>query len=301
MRFLFHYPETSGTADHMLEPGAIPDVAARAEQAGFDGFSLTEHPIPGVRWLEGGGHQSLDPFVALAAAAAATTRLRVLTHLAVAPYRNPFLLAKAAATVDLISGGRMILGLGAGYHASEFRALGVDMDERNELFDETLEVLPLHWAGEPFSYAGRHFDAREVIARPRPVQVPIPIWIGGNSRISLRRVAERAQGWMPMLGPAQLSQTARTRHIESLSQLAEMIHELAGLAQDAGRTEPFDVLTSYTDGALAKDPRSDADRHRAAFAEMESIGVTWLVISCRSRTSDETFRFLDSFGETYLG
>ena len=130
MHFLFHYPETSGTTDHMLEPGAIPAVAARAEAAGFDGFSLTEHPVPGVRWLEHGGHQSLDPFVALAAAAAATTRLRLLTHLAVAPYRNPFLLAKAAATVDLMSNGRMTLGLGAGYHGNEFRALCVDMAER---------------------------------------------------------------------------------------------------------------------------------------------------------------------------
>ena len=71
--------------------------------------------------------------------------MRLLTYLAVAPYRNPFLLAKAAATVDKLSGGRFILGLGAGYHKTEFFALGVDFEERNALFDEALEVLPLHW------------------------------------------------------------------------------------------------------------------------------------------------------------
>ena len=167
--------------------------------------------MPGARWLASGGHQSLDPFVALGFVAAATERLRLLTHLAVAPYRNPFLLAKAAATVDKLSGGRFVLGLGAGYQKSEFYALGVDIDgAQRACSTRRLDVLPLHWSGEPFSYQGRHFDARDVIARPRPVQDPIPIWIGGNSKLSRRRVAERAQGWMPMFGPPELSATART-------------------------------------------------------------------------------------------
>ena len=301
MRFIFHYPETGGPDGDVLDAGPLRDVAVAAERAGFDGLSLSEHPVPSARWLASGGHQTLDPFVALGYVAAATERLRLLTHLAVAPYRNPFLLAKAAATLDRLSGGRLTLGLGTGYQKSEFHALGVDMEERNALFDEALDVLPLHWSGEPFGYQGRHFSARDVIARPRPVQDPIPIWIGGNSRISLRRVAERAQGWMPMLGPAQLSRTARTRHIESLAQLAEMIEEVAGLAAAAGRAEPLDVLCSYGDSALTQDPREDPDRHREAFADMERIGVTWLVISCRSRTADDTFRFLDAFGATYLG
>jgi probable F420-dependent oxidoreductase len=209
LRFFYHYPETSGTDGDMLDPGPLHEVAAAAERSGFDGFSLTEHPVPGARWLAGGGHQSLDPLVALAYVAAATERLQLLTHLVVAPYRNPFLLAKAAATVDRLSGGRLILGLGAGYQKSEFYALGVDMQERNALFGEALDVLPLHWSGKPFSYSGRHFDAREVIALPRPVQDPIPVWIGGNSKLSRRRAAERAQGWMPMSGPPELSVTAR--------------------------------------------------------------------------------------------
>src|SRR3954452_5015805 len=157
MRFVYHYPDTVGPDGHMLAPGPLPDVAARAEAVGFHGFSLTEHPVPGARWLEHGGHQSLDPLIALAAIAAATQRIRLVTHLVVAGYRNPFVLAKAAATVDIVSGGRLTLGLGAGYHKTEFHALGVDFDERNELFDEVLDVLPLHWSGEPFSYQGRHF------------------------------------------------------------------------------------------------------------------------------------------------
>jgi probable F420-dependent oxidoreductase len=130
--------------------------------------------------------------VALGAVAAVTERISLLTYLAVTPYRNPMLLAKAAATVDMISGGRFILGMGTGYLKGEFFALGVDFEQRNALFDEALEVLPMHGSGERFSYEGRHFNARDLIARPSPKR-PIPIWIGGNSKLTRRRVAAKAR------------------------------------------------------------------------------------------------------------
>ncbi|MCL9759958.1 LLM class F420-dependent oxidoreductase [Frankia sp. AiPa1] len=302
MRFIYHYPDKHGRDGDMLDAGTLREVAQAAEQAGFDGFSLTEHPIPGARWLDNGGHQSLDPFVALSYVAAATVRLRLLTYLSVAPYRNPFLLAKAAATVDKLSDGRFILGLGAGYQKSEYFALGVDIAERGELFDEVLEVLPLHWSGEPFSYTGRHFNARDVIALPRPVQDPIPVWIGGNSRRARRRVAHQAQGWMPMAGSPQLSQSAQTANISSEAHLAELIAEVRTEAASAGR-EPVDVTYSYVDPGIAgpqSDPAAAADRHREAFANLEKAGVTWLVISRPTRTPADTLRFIETVGATYL-
>jgi probable F420-dependent oxidoreductase len=298
LRVILHYPETNGLDGDMLDAGPIADVAIAAERAGFDGFSLTEHPIPGARWLASGGHQSLDPFVALGFVAAVTSRLRLLPYLAVAPYRNPFLLAKAAATVDKLSGGRFTLGLGAGYQKSEYFALGVDFDERNALFDEVLDVLPMHWAGEPFSYAGRHFDARDVVALPRPVQQPVPVWIGGNSALSRRRAAERAQGWMPMAGGAQLSTTARTVAIESQEQLAAMIRELQERAQAAGRP-PVEILHSYGDPRLVE-PAADAAHHREAFAALQEIGVTWLVVSPPTRDPARVRDYIEAFGATYL-
>ncbi|MEU6749358.1 LLM class F420-dependent oxidoreductase [Spirillospora sp. NPDC046719] len=299
MRFIFHYPETGGLDGDVLDAGPLRDVAAAAERAGFDGLSLSEHPVPGARWLASGGHQTLDPFVALGYVAAATERLRLLTHLAVAPYRNPFLLAKAAATLDRLSGGRLILGLGTGYQKSEFHALGVDMEERNALFDEALDVLPLHWNGEPFGYQGRHFSARDVIARPRPVQDPIPIWIGGNPRLRRRRVAERAQGWMPMTGGAQLSATARTPALGSLDELAAAVSEMREAAAAAGRDDRIDVLHSYQ-GPGIETPAADADRHREALGEIEKAGVTWVLVSSRTASLPATLEFLESFGATYL-
>jgi len=299
VRFIFQFPETTGTQTDMLDVGPLRDVGIAAERAGFYGIALTEHPVPGARWLENGGHQSLDPLVALGYVAGATTTLRLLTNLVVAPYRNPFLLAKAAATVDKLSGGRLILGLGAGYQKSEFYALGIDFEERNALFDEVLDALPLHWKGEPFSFEGRHFNARDVIARPRPVQDPIPIWIGGNSKLSRRRVVGKAQGWMPMMGGPQLVKTARTVAIESLAQLAEMITEVRDAAVEAGRTDALDFLSSYQGWSL-RAPAAEADRHREAIAEIEKAGVTHLIISVPSHAPAQTLEFIEAFGATFL-
>ena len=154
MRFILQYPEASGSGIDLFDAGAIPEIAAAAEAAGLDGIALTEHPAPSSRWLETGGHQSLDPFVALAAAAGVTERLALVTNLSVIPYRNPLLLAKSAATLNRMSEGRFYLGAGAGYLKSEYFALGVDFKERNALFEEALQVMQLHWSGEPFDIRG---------------------------------------------------------------------------------------------------------------------------------------------------
>ncbi|MFI5662771.1 LLM class F420-dependent oxidoreductase [Streptomyces sp. NPDC051684] len=300
MRFLFHYPEAHGPDADMLDAGPLTEVARAAEQFGFSGLSFSEHPAPGARWLNHGGHQTLDPFVALSHAAAVTSRLRLLTYLAVAPYRNPLLLAKQAATLDRLSGGRLVLGLGAGYLKGEFHALGVDFEERNALFDEVLDVLPLHWSGEPFSYEGRHFNVRDAQAMPRPAQRPVPLWIGGNSRLTRRRVAERAHGWMPMSGGPELSATARTPTLGPLPELAGAIAEVRDATAAAGRGDRVDVLHSYRDEALAE-PARDADRHREAFAALEKAGVTWTAVSCPSRSAAATMEFLEAFGTTYAG
>jgi probable F420-dependent oxidoreductase len=299
VRFTFHCPEAQGPDADSLDAGSLLEIATAAERVGFDGISLSEHPAPGARWLSAGGHQTLDPLVTLGYIAGATHRIRLITNLVVAPYRNPFLLAKASATVDRLSGGRLTLGLGTGYQKTEFYALGVDMEERNNLFDEALDVLPMHWRGEPFSYAGRHFDAREVIARPRPVQNPIPIWIGGNSKLSRRRIAERAQGWMPMSGPAELSATTRTPPLGSLPELADMIAELRDAAAARGRSDLIDVTYSYPDRSIAS-PSQDADRHREALADIERVGVTWVIISSGAQEATRTLDFLQEFGATYL-
>ena len=298
MRFMYQYPVVNGRDDDMLEAGEVGEVARAAEDAGWMGFSFTEHPAPGLRWMDSGGHQSLDPYIALSYVAGATTRLRLLTYLSVMPYRNPLLLAKTAATLDRLSGGRFILGIGTGYLKGEFRALGVDFDERNELFDEALDVLPLHWRGEPFSYQGLHFEARDTVGLPRPVQDPIPIWIGGNSQLSRRRAAERANGWMPFHAPKGAEATVRTPNLGSFGEVAARVAEMQAVA--AGRGVKLDVMYPYPDHSLHDDPTKDVSRHLEAFAELADAGITWTVLSGATRTPRDTFAFLETIGEHYI-
>jgi probable F420-dependent oxidoreductase len=297
MRFMLQYPDTHGTETDMLDCGSVAEIAVAAERAGFAGLAFTEHPAPGARWLAAGGHQSLDPFVALGGAATVTTRIRLLTYLSVLPYRNPLLLAKSAATVDRLSNGRFILGAGAGYLKGEFAALGVDFEERNARVDEALDVLPLHWGGEPFDYQGRHFSARGIQARPRPIQNPIPIWLGGNAKRTLRRVAERCQGWMPLVGPEAMFKTTRTPSPGGPEQIAARIAELRQAA--AGRGATLDVALTYDDRALAK-PLVDVERHRANLARLAQIGVTWTIVSRPAAPREEVLEFIATFGETYI-
>lgn len=299
MKYLIQHPEPIGIERDLFDAGDVVPVARAVEAAGWDGLAFTEHPAPGYRWLaEGGGHQTLDPFVALGAAAAVTERIKLLTYLAVVPYRNPLLLAKSAATVDLISKGRFILGLGTGYLKSEFFALGVDFDERNALFDEALEVMPLHWSGERFSYEGRHFNARDLIARPSPRSGTIPIWIGGNAKITRRRVAARAQGWMPMSGPPEMATTTRTAHFAGLDDIAAAIREMKEMAGD--RADQLDVMVLYTDDSILK-TGVDVERHRDMLGRIAEIGATWVSFAWDFSTEAETLEFVDGFGATYLG
>lgn len=265
---------------HPLEPEfltqeAIAQVAQAAEAAGFAAVAVTEHPIPFDDWLADGGHDALDPFVALSFAAAATTRLRLLTNLTVVPYRNPFLLAKSAASLDRLSGGRLILGCGTGYLKEEFDALGVDFDERNALFDESLEVLRKTWTASTVEHRGRHFEAVGNTANPAPAQARIPIWIGGNSKRSRRRAVEQAEGWMPMPNPRTLGGRRRTVHIDDIEDLRALVDDLHARANEIGRDTPIDVFFP----AIAGIGRGGLDTaaHIDHLDALEEIGVGWVL------------------------
>src|SRR5260370_10089488 len=226
MKFTITHPMHRHPYNPELVSGeGIAAVAAAAETAGIHGFGFTDHPAPSQRWLESGGHDALDPFVAMGFAAARTTTLRLIPSIVVLPYRNPLIVAKASATLDLLSGGRFTLAVGAGYLKGEYAALGVDHAERNDLFDEALDVLKAIWTSDNVSFSGRHFSARGVTAHPRPVTEPHPpIWIGGNSSQARPRLPDPGQGSCPFLAPPDLPQTAPTPARASPERLRLAIH-----------------------------------------------------------------------------
>lgn len=279
----------------MTDAGGVAEVARAVERCGLDGLAFTEHPAPSAKWLAAGGHQTVDPFVALGAAGAVTDSIRLVTYLSVASYRNPFLLGKAAATVDIVSGGRFVLGLGAGYQKSEFRALGVDFERRNDAFDETLDILPRYWRGETITVTGSSFDARDVIGLPRPMQDPIPIWIGGNSRRAAERAASTG-GWMPMLSVETVSNTTRTAHIGDVETLARRISEMRDLAGDRGPS--IEVLVTCPDHSIAE-PGTEVERHRDFLGRLGDAGVTWVGVQGHTTSLSATVESIEHVASSY--
>jgi probable F420-dependent oxidoreductase len=300
MRFAVTHPLVTHPYHPDLVTGhGVARVAEAAEAAGFGGFGFTDHPAPSQRWLDAGGHDALDPFVALGYAAARTTTLRLIPNIVVLAYRNPFVVAKAAATLDLLSGGRFTLAVGAGYLKGEFAALGVDHQERNDLLDEALDVVVAAWTTDEVTVEGRHFSARGVTAHPRPVSVPRPpIWIGGNGARARQRVADRGDGWCPFPAPAALARTARTVALDTVEGLAAAIDDLRDRVEAAGRDPAsIDICFGTSAGGNPADATFDADAHREGLAALADLGVTWVQVALPGDSLTHAVETLQRYGE----
>jgi len=273
-----------------------------AEAAGFDAVAVTDHPFPEDAWMRSGGHHALDPFVALSFAAAVTTRVRLLTYILVLPYRNPFLTAKAVATLDVLSNGRLVLGTAVGYLEAEFRALGVDFAERNALADEAIRAMKLAWTEEGVRFEGRHFRADGHTALPRPTQKPHPpIWVGGNSRQAIRRAVTLGDGWMPIYNPTpELARRRHTAVIASVDDLAARIAEAKRLAAEVGRTAPFDVSFTVLGLRTYGTPEFDRAEFLAHAAALKAAGVTCITVNLPATTRAEHVAQIARFGEHVL-
>ena len=278
----YHLQLPTDRVDRGLEfvsADGIADIARAAEAAGFESVFVTDHPFPQDEWLSTGGHHALDPFVALSFAATATSSVKLLTSLCVVPYRNPFLVAKSAVSLDVLSAGRVVLGVGAGYLEAEFRALGVDFDERNELLDEGIVAIRRAWTEGGVVMTGRHFDAQGHTMLPRPARpAGPPIWVGGNARRAVRRAAELGVGWLPMVNPRALGSRRRSAHLESLDDLRRLLGYLAEYRDGVGATGPFEVVTQPLLQSVPGTDEFDRSQFVDHVADMESLGVTGITI-----------------------
>ena len=186
------------------------ELARAAEESGFDSLWTVEHvvvpagyesPYPYSRSGKmAGGAEDFDlpdPLVWLAYVAAATETLTLATGIVILPQRNPLILAKEAASLSVLSGGRFVLGVGAGWLAEEFAALGVPFDDRGARTDEYIEALRVLWGDGPATYRGEHVAFQSVYSRPRPLGGSVPIVIGGHSRRAARRAGELGDGFFP--------------------------------------------------------------------------------------------------------
>jgi len=191
---------------------ADPDVAAEfartAEELGYESLWAGEHvvlPDPRVPPSPMEPQDPMvDPIVGLSHVAAVTSRVKLGTGIIILPQRNPVVLAKELASLDVVSKGRLIFGIGVGYLQPEFEAIGIPFDDRGPRTIEYLEAIQALWEMEKPAYHGRFANFEGVDAHPRPVQRPVPIVMGGRSAAAYRRAIERGHGWYGFaLDPAQ--------------------------------------------------------------------------------------------------
>jgi len=297
MRFCVELPtQRVAAGDEFVSAAAIAEVATTAEAAGFAACFVTDHPFPNKSWLDAGGHHALDPFVALSFAAAATVQLRLQTHILVLPYRNPFLVAKAAASLDVLSGGRLILGVAAGYLEGEFAALGADYARRDEVCDRSLAAIAAAWCGEPVAFAGRGYAATDNLMLPLPRQRPRPpLWIGGNSKKAIRRAVELGDGWVPFPNPPALAVHSRTAVLVSNEDLASRLDYARRHATAVGRSS--DLAICY---ALRSRRDASPAQLMTAARELADLGVGWITVAVHGGTRSEYCDALLRFGEDVI-
>lgn len=191
------------------QTGAIDTIARAVEAAGYESLWIPEHPVIPVGFktpVPGGGKlpehygRWVDPFVALAVAATVTKRIRLGTGICLLPEREPLVTAKAVATLDLYSGGRVVLGVGAGWLREETEAMGAHFGSRWKRLRETVEALRLLWTEAEPAYEGELVRFSALRCEPKPVQKPNPpILLGGHGPKALERVARTYDGWMPLV------------------------------------------------------------------------------------------------------
>ncbi len=178
-------------------------LTCRAEELGFDGVFIPDHVVAMPATVEHYGPSWPDPLALLTYLAGKTTNIRLGTSVIVLPYRNPLAVAKAAATVDQVSGGRFIFGVGVGWDEVEFKVLNIPFRERGRIADEYLAIIKTVWTSETADFHGRYFSFEKVGFAPRPVQQPHPpVWVACSpfnvTRASVRRVVTAGDAWHPL-------------------------------------------------------------------------------------------------------
>ncbi|MFJ5264404.1 TIGR03619 family F420-dependent LLM class oxidoreductase [Streptomyces sp. NPDC088387] len=277
------------------EAGAGPDdlraVAAAADRAGFDYVASCDHVGVPRRLAPAMSTIWYDPVATLAHLAAVTERVRLLSHVAVVGLRHPLATAKQYATLDHLSGGRLILGVGAGHVREEFEALGQDFGQRGAVLDETIDALRAALGPEEFpSHHGKFFEFEGLGQLPRPAQERVPVWVGGSSPAAVRRAALKGDGWLPQGDPRR--------------KLPEQIATLHRLRADAGIDEPI-VVGAITEPLYVGTPDWDVGRRTLsgapdALAESlrayRAMGVHQIQVRFRCRGRAELVDQITAFG-----
>lgn len=272
-------------------PEDLVAVARAADAAGFAYVACCDHVGIPRRLAPAMSTVWYDPVATLAHLAAVTARVRLLSHVAVVGLRHPLLTAKQYATLDHLSGGRLVLGVGAGHVREEFEALGADFERRGAVLDECIDALRAALGPDEFpEHHGKRYDFAGLGQRPRPAQPYVPLWVGGSSPAAVRRAALKGDGWLPQGDPRE--------------RLPAVVARLRALREEAGVEAPC-TIGAITEPLYVGRPGWDVGRRTVSgpprvLAESlrayRAMGVDQIQVRFRSRGRTELTDQMAAFG-----
>jgi probable F420-dependent oxidoreductase len=309
MRFGFYLPTRGACAT----PEGLGAYLERGEALGFHSVMIADHVVfPAaiaskypytVSGAFPGQGDALEQLTLVTFAAARTRRLRLVTSVMIVPYRNPVVTAKTLATIDVLSGGRLTVGVGVGWLREEFEALGSPaFDRRGAATDEYIRIYRALWTRSPASFKGEFYRFDDVRCEPAPVQKPHPpIWIGGHSRAALRRVARLGDGWHPVganpavpLPPAELHAS-----LDELFRLTEAEGRDPKALTISFKAPVYDItrIPAGSDRRLFTGATEQIVEDIAAYAR---LGVSELVFDFRTENLSESLERMERFASTVM-
>jgi probable F420-dependent oxidoreductase len=273
-------------------PEEMREIAMRCDLRGFRYLAVSDHvgvprdlvPHMSATWY--------DPVATLAFLGAATCRIRLMAYVSVLPYRHPLQTAKSYATLDCLTAGRVILGVGAGHAEKEFTALGLDFTKRGKMLEEAIGCVEQAFRQDYPEHHGEFWSYKDLGQEPRPVQEDgPPIWVGGSSRSALRRAAELADGWLPQ-GPPAMG-------------MAQAIDFLRERRATSGRTKPLEIGGMALDTYIGEPSHAVADKvltgppeRMAEFMhENQRAGCSHMCVRFHVRDAREMLDQIDAFAE----
>jgi probable F420-dependent oxidoreductase len=281
---------------HLAAPGIIREAAGRAEQLGYESVWVSDHVVVPHANVINFGETIFDPLVTLGVIAGATRRVQLGTTVLIVPYRNAVVTAKMIASLDALSGGRFVLGIGAGWVVAESAMLGVPFAERGAMTDEYLEAMQELWTSAAPSFAGKYTQFSGLVFAPKPVQKPHPpIWVGGHSRAALRRAARFGAAWHPINHPPAELRAGRAELARLCEEGDRATPPALTLRNDLRLLRPGESVPTSSHGGrvLAGEPARLVDQ----IAELADCGVEHLVLEFLAADGRELDEQMAGFAE----
>jgi probable F420-dependent oxidoreductase len=281
---------------HLATPEIIRDTAVRAEALGYDSVWVSDHVVVPHANVVNFGETIFDPLVTLGVIAGATRRVQLGTTVLIVPYRNAVVTAKMVSSLDALSGGRVVLGIGAGWVAAESAMLGVPFAERGPMTDEHLRAMQELWTAKAPAFAGRYTQFSGLTFEPKPVQKPHPpIWVGGHSKAALRRTVEFGAAWHPINRPPDELRAGQAEIARLCQARGRAVPPALTLRNDLRVLRPGQSVpaSAHAGRVMAGEPSALVDQ----IGELARGGVQHLVLEFLAADGRELDEQLTSFAE----